>query len=176
MCDLPVKGARNAIGSIKGMRNDDNLNGSAPALLVALRCNSDVSVPYRIPVTTETHCDHLCERSDCCDVKDADIVYAAQVAQDSQCGYACDYANKRGPIAVNEAKEMYKGLTDLGSQLRESSTASSVPYTFHRYRQRLMSDTYGKACTRAAVETSSLLTNSRKNNVIAAETIIAGPI
>ena len=90
-CDLPVKGARNAIGSMKGFRGEENLNASCPALLVSARCNSDVQVPYRIPITPETHCSQLCDRDDCCDMNDADVVFAAQVSQDSQCGYACGH-------------------------------------------------------------------------------------
>ena len=34
--------------------------------------------------------------------RDEDVVEAAQTAQDAQCGYACDYQNKRGPMAFNE--------------------------------------------------------------------------
>ena len=41
-CDLPVKGARNALGCLKARRNDEWQNASNTALLVALRCNSDV--------------------------------------------------------------------------------------------------------------------------------------
>ena len=119
-CDLPVKGARSLLGAIRGRRNDEWLNGSHPALLVSLRCNSDVQVPYRFPITPHTHADELCGRSDCCGDDDAAVVYAAQVAQDSQCGYACDYGNKRGPLAINEAKEMQKGMSQLGERLRGS--------------------------------------------------------
>ena len=180
-CDLPTKGARNAIGSMKGERNEEWVNQTHPALLVSMRCNSDVQVPYRIPITPATHNDELCVGDGCCDENDADLVYAAQVAQDSQCGYAHDYANKRGPVAVNETKEMQKGMSDLGTQLRDttkhhSTKPHTTPYIFNRFKQRILSDSYGRGVARAAVETTNLQTQSRPNNVCAAETVIAGPI
>ena len=33
------------------------------------------------------------------------IVSDAQIAQDAQAGYACDYCTKRPPMAFNEVKE-----------------------------------------------------------------------
>eukprot|EP00971_Amphidinium_carterae_P230829 4580643-Amphidinium_carterae.1 len=59
--EMPTSGKRNAIGMLWGPVNDPNLNGTHPALLAALRCNSDVQLPYRFPVQKGTHCDHLCE-------------------------------------------------------------------------------------------------------------------
>ena len=164
------------LGAIKGRRNDEWLNGSHPALLVSLRCNSDVQVPYRFPITAHTHANELCSLSECCGDDDAAIVFAAQVAQDSQCGYACDYGNKRGPLAVNEAKEMQKGISQLGERLLDSKVPHSLPYVFNRFKQRLLSDSYGKGVVRSAVETTNLQTQSRDNNVCAAETVIAGPL
>ena len=49
--DLPVKGKRSSLGLQWGPVNDANLNGNHPALLAALRCNGDLQVPYRFPVT-----------------------------------------------------------------------------------------------------------------------------
>jgi len=41
--------------------NEPNLNGTHPALLAALRCNSDVQPPYRFPLTPLTHSDVICK-------------------------------------------------------------------------------------------------------------------
>ena len=131
-------------------------------------------MPYRLPITPHTHATDLCSREDCCGDDDADIVFAAQVAQNSQCGYSCDYGNKRQPLAVNEANEMQKGMAQLGQRLREQ--IHSLPYIFNRFKQRVLSDCYGKGVVRAAVETTNLQTQSRANNVCAAETVIAGPL
>ena len=86
-----------------------------------------------MPITAATHNSELCDMDDCCDENDADLVFAAQVAQDSQCGYAHDYANKRGPLAINEAKEMQKGMPDLGTQLRGSKKPHTTPHLFNRF-------------------------------------------
>ncbi|CAJ1350578.1 unnamed protein product, partial [Effrenium voratum] len=63
--DLPVKGKRSSLGLQWGPVNDPNLNGNRPALLAALRCNGDLQVPYRFPVTKETHDDALCQEEAC---------------------------------------------------------------------------------------------------------------
>ena len=79
--------------------NDPNLNGTHPALLAALRCNSDVQIPFRFPVTSLTHSDQKCP-DDCpkgCRIRD--IIKEAQTNQAAQAGYACDYQNKRSQRA-----------------------------------------------------------------------------
>jgi len=97
-------------------------------------------------------------------------VYAAQVAQDSQCGYSCDYQNKRAPVSTNEVTEMMKGLGDLGARLRDEGE-QSTKYVFGRFKKRLLSDCYGRGVTRSSVEAVSLLTQSRAWRVCAAESI-----
>ena len=103
--------------SLHGPMNEENLNGAHPAMLAALRCNSDVQLPYRFPITAATHsakCGHYC---DWYGEDDDVIVRAAQAAQDAQAGYACDYCTKRPPMAFNEVKECCKGHTDLTARL-----------------------------------------------------------
>ena len=92
---MPITGKRSMLGSIWGPVNDPNLNGTHPALLAALRCNSDVQIPFRFPVTSLTHSDQECP-DDCpkgCRIRD--IIKEAQTTQAAQAGYACDYQNKR---------------------------------------------------------------------------------
>lgn len=48
---LQVTGRRSKIGAMHGPMNHESLNGAHPALLVAQRCNSDVQLPYRFPIT-----------------------------------------------------------------------------------------------------------------------------
>ncbi|CAJ1386816.1 unnamed protein product, partial [Effrenium voratum] len=61
--ELPVKGKRSLLGVCWGPVNEPNLNGNHPAFLAALRCNGDLQLPYRFPITTETHSDSLCEEN-----------------------------------------------------------------------------------------------------------------
>ena len=99
---MPSKGKRNMTGLLVGPVNDPNLNGTHPALLAALRCNSDVQLPYRFPITPTLHsgrCGGDCDRK----MLVYDASKAAQTAQAAQAGYAADYQNKRYPIARHEA-------------------------------------------------------------------------
>ena len=96
---LVVRGVRNKLGALHGPMNHESINGTHPAMLAAQRCNSDVQLPYRFPICTETHC---CDDPSCLQQNDKKIIEAAQQAQDSQAGYACDYCTKRQPMAFNE--------------------------------------------------------------------------
>ena len=62
---MPVSGRRNMQGALDGPRNDPWLNGSHPALLKHQRCNSDVMIPYRVPILECTHEKLLCNMEGC---------------------------------------------------------------------------------------------------------------
>ena len=100
--DMALTGRRSKLGALHGPVNDEYPNATHPAMLAVHRFNSDVQLPYRFPVMCMTcYCGQQCG-----DKVDNDVVIrAAQVAQDAQAGYACDYCNKRQPMASNEAKE-----------------------------------------------------------------------
>ena len=46
---MVCRGRRNKFGAMHGPQNEANINGSHPAMLAALDCNSDVQLPYRFP-------------------------------------------------------------------------------------------------------------------------------
>ena len=52
--DMPKAGRRNRIGSLHGPMNHESLNGTHPCMLAAQRFNSDVQLPYRLPITSES--------------------------------------------------------------------------------------------------------------------------
>ena len=56
---LPVTGRRNKLGSFHGPRNEENQNGTHPALCAFLQTNTDLQLPYRFAITQETHNDVL---------------------------------------------------------------------------------------------------------------------
>eukprot|EP00974_Lingulodinium_polyedra_P094675 9176875-Lingulodinium_polyedra.AAC.1 len=60
-----------------------------------------------------------------------------------------------------------KGHSQLAARLRDKN----VTYAAARHAKRIMSDAYGRGVVRGAVEVCNLLTQSRPNNVVAAETI-----
>ena len=51
---MPQSGRKNAIGALHGPYNYEWLNMTHPALLAGLRWNSDVQLPYRLPILCAT--------------------------------------------------------------------------------------------------------------------------
>ena len=154
---MQATGRRSKLGSLHGPMNHESLNGSHPAMLAAQVNNSDVQLPYRFPITPETHNDDICKEN-CCDNRDdATIVQAAQMSQDAQAGYARDYCNKRQPMAYNEVKECCKGHEDLSEQIR----GEPLSVCGKRHMTRLMSDSYGKGVVRSQTECTLLRTAIR---------------
>ncbi|CAJ1389752.1 unnamed protein product, partial [Effrenium voratum] len=170
--DLPVKGKRSSLGLQWGPVNDPNLNGNHPALLAALRCNGDLQLPYRFPVTKETHDDALCQEA--C-VGDGDVkllVREAQRNQAAQAGYGCDYMNKRLPIAVQELKDWQRGHRELGEDLKDKPAG----YVGARVAKRLTTDCYARGVCRGAVECANLTTRQAGNDPTAAESLKTAPV
>ena len=87
--------------------------------------------------------------------------------QAAQAGYACDYQNKRLPIAVQEVKEWMKGQQQLSEDLKEKK----LGYLGARVAKRLITDCYGRGVVRGAVETCNLILKSGGNDPTAAESI-----
>ena len=133
--EMPFQGRKNLIGALHGPMNEPNINGTHPAMLATQHCNSDVQLPYRLPITTETH-SNLCPLgADCLKMFDVpDMVKSCQLAQDAQAGYACDYQNKRLPCGQNEVRECCMGLAKLGQTLENQPLA----YAGKRYRFMIM--------------------------------------
>ena len=165
--DMPHKGKKSMTGLPWGPCNDPNLNGNHPALLAALRCNGDVQLPYRFPITPETHNREQCHEQ--CDQKLPlwRLVRDAQTTQAAQAGYACDYQNKRVQIANHETKEWMRGQQLLYEELKEGKAG----YLGARSVKRLITDCYGRGVVRGAVETTNLNINSKSHDPTAAESI-----
>ena len=133
-------------------------------MLAGPRCNSDVQLPYRLPITESTH---FCDDPKCLAYKEKDLVEATQIAQDAQAGYACDYCSKRQPLAFNACKEWVKGLQRLTERYRDDP----LNKLGKRYAMRIMSDAYGRSCVRAAVENTNLRAYAKSNDITSAESI-----
>ena len=136
-------GRRSKLGSLHGPMNHESLNGTSPAMLAVQQFNSDVQLPYRLPLCDATHSE-ACDKDCLGEREEALIVEAMQFGQDAQAGYACDYSAKRQPMAFNEVKECCKGHQTLHEQLRGDRTS----YIGKRHASRLMSDAYGKGIVR----------------------------
>jgi len=170
--DMPYKGKRSMLGLPWGPCNDPNLNGCHPALLAALRSNCDVQPPYRFPITADTHSQAFCQQN--CEEKMPvwQLVKEAQTNQAAQAGYACDYQNKRLPIAVHKVKEWMKGQQHLSEELQ----SKKVGYVGARVGKRLITDCYGRGVVRGAVETCNLILKAGSHDPTAAESIKTAPV
>lgn len=151
--DMPHHGKRSMVGLPWGPCNEPNLNGTHPALLAALRCNSDVQPPYRFPVTPLTHSDALCKDECHKALPIRTLIWEAQITQAAQAGYAADYQNKRLPVAVNECKEWMKAQKNLAEELQDEKPG----YVGARMGKRIITDCYARGVCRGAVECTNLV-------------------
>ncbi|CAJ1408108.1 unnamed protein product, partial [Effrenium voratum] len=157
--NLPCQGRRNLVGALVGPRNNEWVNGTHSALTAALRANTDVQLPYRLPPCKETH-SRVCEEGGCLDEVDLEsVITAAQHAQNAQCGYAGDYGSKRQVVALHEVNEWMRGQRALGRELAGKGRS----YQGVRHLRRFMSDAYGRGIVRSAPEVVNLLTRQDRN-------------
>ncbi|CAE7430528.1 unnamed protein product, partial [Symbiodinium sp. KB8] len=166
---MPVKGKRSALGRLWGPCNDPNLNGNHPALLAALHCNGDVQVPYRFPITEDLHdaCGR-CDKSCHAEQNLQEMTQQEQVNQAAQAGYACDYSNKRNPIAVHEVKEWQRSQAELATELENNPSSG---YVGARASKRLMTQCFARGVVRGSVECANLIDNAGHGDPTAAETV-----
>ena len=167
--EMPIKGKRSGLGQIWGPCNDANLNGNHPAMLAALRCNGDVQLPYRFPITEELH--EACGRctASCPEDQGArETTRQAQINQAAQSGYACDYGNKRLPIAMNEVGEWQKSQKELETELENNPSSG---YVGARTSKRIMTQCFCRGVCRGACECANLLDHANKSDPTAAEAI-----
>ena len=169
---LPTKGKRSMLGSLWGPVNDPDLNGTHPALLAALRCNSDVQVPYRFPAAPELHDDRRCDQECPAYQETRDVAREAQVNQAAQAGYCADYQNKRLPIAVHEVKEWQKSQQELATDLQDKPAG----YAMSRVAKRLATDCHARGVCRGSVECANLVDQSQSLDPTRAESIKAAQV
>ena len=164
---MPISGKKNMIDSLHWPMNHKYLNATHPAMLAVHRFNSDVQLPYRLPIVQGSRAD-VCEDATCMGQDNfSDVARAAQMAQDAQAGYCCDYCCKRQPLAFNEVKECCKGHGDLHHTLPKDN----INYIGKRHAMRLMSDAYGKGIVRGQVECANLRAFYDARDVLKAEAI-----
>ena len=144
-----MKGRLSKLGSLHGPMNNESINGTHPAMLAAQRCNSDVQTQYRFPIT---ECVHCCSRTACVKNTDRTIIECAQIAQDAQSGYACDFCTQRQPMALNEIKECCKGHNALATSINREPINTQRK----RHAVRVMNDLYGKGIVRRQGENTNL--------------------
>ena len=78
--NMALTGRRSKLGALHGPMNQEWLNATHPAMLAFQRDNSDVQLPYRFPMTADTHDDSLCSES-CLTNVDQHVIYSMQHRQ-----------------------------------------------------------------------------------------------
>ena len=170
--DMPHKGKKSMVGLCWGPCNDPNLNGTHPAFLAAQRCNSDVQLPYRFPITPATHdgsqCPDACHNT----MPIQALIREAQINQAAQVGYTTDYQNKRLSVATNECKEWAKAQKNLAEELADKPPG----YVGARLSKRVITDCHARGVCRGAVECTNLLLHAEHQDPTRAESVKTAPV
>jgi hypothetical protein len=154
---MSLGGRRSTLGYLRGPQNEENLNGTHPAMCAALRTNSDVQLPYRFALDTCAHADGECQENCVSKASFEEVLETYQNAQDAQAGCACDYQNKRAAKICNEAKGCIEG-----HRKRHACISCDRPaYIGERHEPRLRADAYGKVITRSQQESIIFLARTR---------------
>ena len=86
-------------------------------LLVAMRFNSDVQLPYRMPISAQTHADDCCDNPNCVDDVDEDeIIDSCQNAQNAQPG-SQQSATRSDTLAEGGARPVNAPPRPTGSEI-----------------------------------------------------------
>jgi hypothetical protein len=170
---IPTTGKPSFLGTMMGPINHNYLNGTHKAFLLCVPCNTDVSVHYRIPLTSETH-SKMCTNSGCTN-KDAmdKMTVMAQRQQHDSAGYVCDYCSKKFAVAASMAAKVEVGRRWLllseryhGASRGEQAVASTKQLLGHLHTSKCQ----------YAVETVNLLAFRQKGDPTAAESIKSGTL
>ena len=124
-------------------------------------------------MTPLSHSSDLC-KGWCGRVPVRTLIWAAQVTQAAQAGYAADYQNKRLPVAVHECKEWMKAQKNLIEELQDNKPG----YMGARLGKRLITDSYARGVCRGAVECTSLVTHAEQyeKDPTCAESVKTAPV
>ncbi len=81
--NMPATGRRSKAGGLHGPMNHPSVNATQAAMLAAQGFNSDVQIPYRLPITEASHskdCPEPCVEAQ----NEAVMIEAAQRGQDAR--------------------------------------------------------------------------------------------
>ena len=136
---LRCSGPRNWLSQILLLRNEEWVNGTMPALCVALAgSNSDVKLNDRLPITPQTH-ESICKKNS---VKKHMLKKSTRNTQRTQgvaCGYFCGYVGKRQPTGALETKICLDKLFTLSVKFAGKSKAQQFRAVSQRFLMELFS-------------------------------------
>jgi len=164
--DIPTTGRKSGLGNIIGPCNHEYLNGTHKGLLLAIQCNSDVMLTYRLPLSRYTH-SKLCKHPERCMETLDDMIKTSQRCQDDVEGYISQYISKRTPVATDTLEKFNAAQAKLLHLCEQRG--DGIYSQVRSATARLISDMYGNGTQRFAVETVNLLTQRDPKDVTGAE-------
>jgi hypothetical protein len=165
---LRCSGRRNMLGAIVGKRQDSYFSGTSPPLAFIFESNTNLQVPYRLPIAESTH-DIDCTSSKCLSQKQMrKIAIATQRAQKNIGGYWGGYIAKRQKTGQFELKKSIETLPLLKSKLEEKALPSAGHNLAH-ICNRMFTTLEGKGMLRTGTEEFMLAVGYRANDELAAE-------
>jgi hypothetical protein len=165
---LNTTGRRGVLGLVAGPRDDEWLSGTALGFTSLLRCNTNTTPNFRLPITSLTH-DDDCKRR-CVSHQDRTlrrICMVLQLAQTRTTGYFTGYSTKTQPVGMHEMKAAAQCADQLQHDVEGDSTARQA----YRFQNRFLSDLEGRGVLRTATETCNLAANQDDQDVKRAEFI-----
>jgi hypothetical protein len=165
---LNTTGRRGVLGLVAGPRDDEWLSGTALGFTSLLRCNTNTTPNFRLPITLLTH-DDDCKRR-CVSHQEKTlrrICMLLQLAQTRTTGYFTGYSTKTQPVGMHEMKAAARCADQLQHDVEGDSTARQL----YRFANRTLSDLECRGVVRTATETCNLAANQDDQDVKRAEFI-----
>ena len=165
---LKTSGRRNMLGSIAPRRGDAYFASTAALLAIATRSNSNVQIPYRLPITERTH-DPDCKLAGCLgSVSSQQLCKIAQRAMKQMSGYFGGYISKKQRIGQYELKKSV-GALPLMLQKLSSRKLSSGSHQLSHVVNRMFTTLESKGILRTGTEEMALSAKFHATDKLAAE-------
>ena len=164
---LRCSGARNWLGQILGLRNNEWVNGTMPGLTLAFAgSNTDVKPNDRLPITATTHelhCKKNCVRKHSLKQSTRRIQRVQSVTN----GYFGGYVGKQQPRGALETRKCIDKLFTLRSKMAGTGRSKQL----RAASGRMITDVEMASTYRGAVEVFNLCRHLNSRDVLFAECV-----
>jgi hypothetical protein len=167
---LRCSGRRNALGSIIGKRLDPYFSGTSAIKAKIFKSNTNVQVPYRVPITSKTH-DSACTSKKCLSPKIRRRQFlVGQRAIKQMIGYFGGYISKKQKLGRFELKQSIAAQPFLHKRLMQKGKLSAGNQLAH-VCNRMFTNLEGKGILRSGVEEYMLASQYSPFDELSAEFI-----
>jgi len=167
---LRCSGRRNALGSIVGRRLCKWFSGTSAVMAKVFKSNTNVQVPYRVPITGDTH-DKDCTSEKCLSPKTRRRQFLiGQRAVKQMLGYFGGYISKKQKIGRFELKQSVAAQPYFHQKLSQKTNLSAGNQLAH-VTNRMFTNLEGKGILRSGVEESLLASEYNPGDQLSAEFI-----